>query len=494
MGDAGITGERRSRQEVIGCGIDAIGWDEALEAVLGWASRRESRYVCHCNVHSVVTARLDSRFQRVLNDADMATPDGMPIAWVLRRFGFKQQPRISGPDMMWKYCAQAAEAGQKIYLYGGTPETLRLLTKRLLAAFPGLKIVGTESPPFREPTPREKQEVADRINRSGANVVFVGLGCPRQEYWMAANRGSIHAVMLGVGAAFDYHAGTVKRARPWMREHGLEWLHRMIVEPRRLLGRYIVTNTLFAIYIAPYFFRHVFVPRALETIRRLSLLLFALFPSFVKVLLLRAWGHDIGKNVHIGMSYLDIRRMVLKDGARIGAFNYFNGLTELVVMEHARIGGWGNWFTASRRDYQGNPGHGRIFIGRGSAMTNRHYIDVQESFVVGEQSFIGGFGSVFYTHGVSPSLGNFNRPVVIGDHCYLGSHCLLLPGARIGPYCFVGAGAVVTKDFSDRSHVLLAGNPAVAKKRYDMDAKYFTEDHTSFLPRPAPVRDAAHGA
>lgn len=490
MGDAGITSERRSSEEVIGCSIDAIDWDAALEAVSGWASRRESRYVCHCNVHSVVTARRDSRFQQVLNGADMATPDGMPIAWVLRCFGFKQQPRISGPDMMWKYCAHAAAAGHHIYLYGGTLETLRLLTKKLLAAFPGLKIVGAEAPPFRELTPPEERETVDRINRSGAHVVFVSLGCPRQEYWMAANRGSIHAVMLGVGAAFDYHAGTLRRAPPWMREHGLEWLHRMLAEPHRLLRRYLVTNTLFAIYIAAYFFRHVLLPAALKTTRRLFLILLALLPSFVKVRLLRALGHDIGKNVHIGMSYLDIRRMDLRDGVRIGSFNYFNGLTELTVMEHARIGGWGNWFTASRRDDQGNPGHGRVFIGRGSAITNRHYVDVQELFVVGEQSFIGGFGSVFFTHGVSPPLGNFNRPVIIGDHCYLGSHCLLLPGAGIGSYSFVGAGAVVTKDFSDRSHVLLAGNPAAARKRYDADARFFTEDHTSFLPRPLRHRSA----
>lgn len=258
MGDTGIGGKPYRRASVIGCDINAIDWDEALATILYWASRHESRYVCHCNVHSVVTAKRNMKFRRVLNDADMATPDGMPIAWVLRSLGFLGQSRISGPDLMWKYCAMAAKAGHTIYLYGGTRETLDRLSKRLLAAFPGLQIVGAEAPVFREQTPSEAAQTVERINRSGAHAVFVGLGCPKQEYWMAAQRGRISAVMLGVGAAFDYHAGTVRRAPPWMREYGLEWFYRLLSEPRRLLGRYLVTNVLFMVYIAAHFFKASF--------------------------------------------------------------------------------------------------------------------------------------------------------------------------------------------------------------------------------------------
>lgn len=220
--------------------------------------------------------------------------------------------------------------------------------------------------------------------------------------------------------------------------------------------------------------------------RRLFLFVLALLPSAIKIWILRRRGHDIGNHVHIGCSYLDIKKIVLKDHACIGSFNYFKGLSKVTLMEYARIGGWGNWFTASAEDRRGNDGHGCLVIGRGSAMTNRHYFDIQDALIIGEQTFIAGFGSVFYTHGVSPSLGNFNRPIVIGDHGYLGSHCLFLPGARTGPYTFVGAGSVVTKDFSGVSHVLLAGNPAAPRKKYDVNAKYFTEDHTSFLPVPPP--------
>src|SRR5947207_2249048 len=145
--------------------------------------------------------------------------------------------------------------------------------------------------------------------------------------------------------------------------------------------------------------------------RKLFLLLLAILPNPAKIWILRRRGHEIGENVYIGLCYLDIRKMILKDGVHIASFNYFKGLSEFVMLERSRISGWGNWFTAAVRDDLGNPGHGRVFIGRGSAMTNRHYFDVQDDFIVGEQTFIAGFGSVFFTHGVSPPLGNFNRSI-----------------------------------------------------------------------------------
>ena len=177
----------------------------------------------------------------------MATPDGAPVAWMLRRLGFAGQARINGPDLMWKYCAEAALRGDAIYLYGGTQATLDTLVARLTGAFPGLRIAGAESPPFRTLTSDEDAAAVARINRSGAGVVFVSLGCPKQELWMAAHRGRVQAVMIGVGAAFDYHAGTISRAPVWMQHAGLEWLHRLASEPRRLWRRYLVTNTLFVI-------------------------------------------------------------------------------------------------------------------------------------------------------------------------------------------------------------------------------------------------------
>jgi N-acetylglucosaminyldiphosphoundecaprenol N-acetyl-beta-D-mannosaminyltransferase len=240
----------RVREDVLGCRVDAVGWDHAVQTALAWARARESRYVCHCNVHAVVTARGDARLHRALNDADLVTPDGMPVAWWLRGLGHARQPRVDGPDMMWRLCAAAARRGTKVYLYGGTVGTLARLRRRLVAAFSNLEIVGTESPPLMTNSALADARAADRINRSGAQLVFVGLGCPKQEYWMRLNRGRVRAVMLGVGAAFDYHAGDVARAPPWLRRAGFEWFYRMVADPRRLWRRYAVTNSLFVLYTA----------------------------------------------------------------------------------------------------------------------------------------------------------------------------------------------------------------------------------------------------
>lgn len=237
-------GTMRTSGSVLGVQIDALSWEAALERMLGWARARESRYVTICNVHVVVSASRDEPYREVINGSDMATPDGAPVAWMLRRLGFANQSRISGPDVMWELCARAANEGLPIYCYGSTANTLGLLETRLRAAFPALRMT-MESPPFRALTDEEDAAAVERINAGGAGIVFVGLGCPKQERWMAEHRGRVNAVMIGVGAAFDFHAGTVQRAPSWMRDNGLEWLHRLASEPRRLWKRYMVTNTLF---------------------------------------------------------------------------------------------------------------------------------------------------------------------------------------------------------------------------------------------------------
>lgn len=240
--------ERRTGT-VLGADIDALSCEAALARLLDWARERESRYVTICNVHVVVSASQDAGYCAVINGADMATPDGAPVAWMLRRLGFADQPRISGPDLMWALCERAAQENLPIYCYGSTEPTLALLEHRLRAAFPVLRVTA-ESPPFRALSTEEDAAAVARINASGAGIVFVGLGCPKQEKWMAEHRGRINAVMIGVGAAFDFHAGTVQRAPRWMRDNGLEWLHRLWTEPGRLWRRYLVTNTLFLLRAA----------------------------------------------------------------------------------------------------------------------------------------------------------------------------------------------------------------------------------------------------
>jgi N-acetylglucosaminyldiphosphoundecaprenol N-acetyl-beta-D-mannosaminyltransferase len=246
----------RTTVGILGSSIDALSWDDALDQINDWAQRRESRYVCACNVHSLVTASLDPAFREIITSADMAIPDGMPVAWSLRKLGFPQQQRINGPDLMWRLCENAAASGQELFFYGSSSRTLTQLHGKLSALMPTLKIAGMNSPPYRPPTEAEDRAIIERINASRAAVVFISLGCPKQERWMAQHRGKIDAVMIGVGAAFEYHAGSLKRAPAWMQERGLEWLYRLMKEPTRLWHRYLITNTIFLFRICRQLLQH----------------------------------------------------------------------------------------------------------------------------------------------------------------------------------------------------------------------------------------------
>jgi N-acetylglucosaminyldiphosphoundecaprenol N-acetyl-beta-D-mannosaminyltransferase len=230
---------------VLGAHINALSWDEAFAVLQGWAQAAESRYVCISNVHMIVTARDDASLAKAMHEADMCTPDGAPVAWMLRRLGFEGQPRLSGTEVMLGYLKLAAARGESAFLLGGTDANLENLVRRLGEIVPGIKIAGAYSPPFRELTAEEDAEIVARINASGARTVWVGLGCPKQEKWMFSHRGRVHAVMLGVGAAFDFVSGAKPRAPVWMQRLGLEWLHRLASEPGRLWRRYLVTNTVF---------------------------------------------------------------------------------------------------------------------------------------------------------------------------------------------------------------------------------------------------------
>lgn len=240
----------RKGKSVLGVWIDARSWGDVIGQIAAWGAARESRHICICNVHSVVTATRDAELKTAVTGADLCTPDGAPIAWALRRFGFPSQERINGPDLMWRYLSEAERLGQIVFFYGSTEQTIAKLRSSIARQFPTLNVGGAYSPPFRSMSRREDDEQVEMINRCGAHVVFVALGCPKQEKWMAAHRGRINAVMIGVGAAFDYHSGTLKRAPLWWQRNGLEWLYRLGSEPRRLMKRYMVTNTLFILGFA----------------------------------------------------------------------------------------------------------------------------------------------------------------------------------------------------------------------------------------------------
>lgn len=245
-----LKGRREScRVRVIDSCIDALDWKQVIVTITSWASARESRTVTVCNVHSVVTARSNEFLLEAINDSDIATPDGKPVAWFVGFQLGRPQPRISGMELTLALCAEAQAQGVVVSFYGSQPKTLDALKKSLLRRFPELQIGAMISPPFRVLTPEELAADIDALNAAGSGIVFVGLGCPKQEIWMHAHRDRINAVQVGIGAAFDFIAGTVKRPPVWMHGIGLEWLGRLLAEPRRLWRRYLVTNSLFLLWL-----------------------------------------------------------------------------------------------------------------------------------------------------------------------------------------------------------------------------------------------------
>lgn len=236
---------QRTGTRVLGTFIDAGTWSQIVGNLLDWASTNRSGAVCLCNVHSAVTALDNEQLATALATAEMVLPDGAPVAWTMRRKGFRQQNRIAGPDLMSRICDAAASRGISIFLFGSRNETLCALETKLRDKFPRLDIRGTLSPRFGAWTSDEEEQYVATINSSGAEIVFVGLGCPKQEIWMAKNKGHVKGILLGVGAAFDFHAGVVQRAPKIYQKLGLEWAHRLAAEPRRLWKRYAYTNTRF---------------------------------------------------------------------------------------------------------------------------------------------------------------------------------------------------------------------------------------------------------
>ena len=188
----------------------------------------------------------DAELRRVLNEASIATPDGMPVVWAMRSFGVKDQQRVYGPTLMLEMCRHAVRHGHKIFLYGSSPQCLEKLQANLKEKFPRIDIVDAYSPPFRPLTPEEDAAIVKRIQASGAEIVFVGISTPKQEKWMAAHVESLPGVvMVGVGAAFDFHAGLLRQAPAWMQRNGLEWFFRLAVEPKRLWRRYVLETPRF---------------------------------------------------------------------------------------------------------------------------------------------------------------------------------------------------------------------------------------------------------
>lgn len=235
---------------ILGMRVDATSYERAAYQVINWADRQESRYVCVSTVHMVMEAHDQPAFQRVVNNADLVTSDGMPLVWSLKALGVSNPSRVYGPTLTPIVCQAAAGAGIPVGFYGGSPEVLDRMLVELERRFPNLQVVYRHSPPFRPLTTEEEAAELEELRASGARILFVGLGCPKQERWMAAHRGQLDAVMLGVGAAFDFLAGNKRQAPAGVQRLGLEWLFRLVTEPRRLWKRYLYNNPRFVVLFA----------------------------------------------------------------------------------------------------------------------------------------------------------------------------------------------------------------------------------------------------
>ena len=234
------------RVDVLGVQVSAVTMDHTLEVLDHWITAGQQRYVCVTGVHGVMESRRDETLRQIHNGAGLVTPDGMPLVWWSRATGQRHTERVYGPDLLLSCCQRSMTTGYRHFFYGGGDGVADRLVQRLTRRFPGLEVAGAYTPPFRPLTHQEDEDVVNRINDAAPDIVWVGLSTPKQEYWMAQHVGRLQApVLVGIGAAFDFHAGLKRQAPRWMQRSGLEWLFRLSSEPRRLGRRYLVNNPAF---------------------------------------------------------------------------------------------------------------------------------------------------------------------------------------------------------------------------------------------------------
>jgi N-acetylglucosaminyldiphosphoundecaprenol N-acetyl-beta-D-mannosaminyltransferase len=234
------------RVNILGVGVSAIDPGQTLETIDGWIAGRTPHYICVTGVHGVMESQRDERLRSIHNTAGLVTPDGMPLVWLSRVWGPRHVERVYGPDLMVACCAASVPKQYRHFFYGGAEGVAERLAERLSKRFPGLLVAGCYTPPFRDLTLHEQREVINRINAAAPDIVWVGMSTPKQERWMHQHCGRVTApVLIGVGAAFDFHAGLKRQAPYWMQRSGLEWFFRLMTEPRRLWRRYLTNNPLF---------------------------------------------------------------------------------------------------------------------------------------------------------------------------------------------------------------------------------------------------------
>lgn len=226
-----------------------VDYESASNIIMESASKQRSFGVSALAVHGLMESVKDKRLRSVINKIDLIVPDGQPVRWALNNFyNLEMKDRVYGPELTLQVLKKADDLGLKVYLFGSTVDTLDKFEKFIHSSFPKVIVSGVHEDRFRDATPEEDISDINKINESGAHIVLVGRGCPRQEFWVANHKGKINAVMMAVGAAFDFHAGTLRQAPKWMQDMGLEWFYRLLREPKRLWKRYLLTNSMFIYY------------------------------------------------------------------------------------------------------------------------------------------------------------------------------------------------------------------------------------------------------
>ena len=239
-----------ARVNILGVGISAIDQEFALQQIDSWIENDERQYVSVCTVHTIIECQKDYSVRQAVNRAGMATPDGMPLVWLASMDGERHVERVNGPDLMLAVCERSVEHGYKHYLYAGDEGVPELMDSELKSRITEQQVVGEYSPPFRSLTQEEEEQIIDMLNQAAPDIIWVGLGTPKQDLWMAKHRHRLNApVIVAVGAAFDFHTNRIAQAPEWMQRSGLEWLFRLKQEPGRLWYRYLVYNPLFVIKI-----------------------------------------------------------------------------------------------------------------------------------------------------------------------------------------------------------------------------------------------------
>ena len=231
--------------EILKTNINVTNMSDTIKYIGGHLDDLRGKYICVSNVHTTVMSYENEEYRKIQNGAAMALPDGAPLSSYSRRKGYKQAQRVTGPDLMLELFAISKEKGYRHYFYGATEETLQSMQEVLERDYPGIQIAGMYAPPFRALTPQEDAQIVAKINESRPDFIWIGLGAPKQEEWMYQHMGQLQGVLIGVGAGFDYLAGYIKRAPRWMQRMSLEWLYRLLQDPKRLWRRYFTSNVKF---------------------------------------------------------------------------------------------------------------------------------------------------------------------------------------------------------------------------------------------------------